>query len=286
MDRNDQGRYRERDESRRHQSYPEREGERRWEEEGGSVARSDDNRRWSEGDQSRWQPREEWRTRDDRPRQGQSEDDRWGRFPADASRAGRSDDEYRRESERDWRARYYPSSGTYGSSSASGTYGPSPSYRGERSDRDYRGSYDDSPSIYRESRPGARPYQQASGQAGQDRYRYEEQLRRGRPPRTYKRSDDRIHDEICELVARDSDVDASEVDVKVESGEVTFTGTIEDRRSKRELEDIAERVFGVVDIHNNVRVRRSLFNELGERIFGSNEDKPAPGTKSQTSQKM
>jgi hypothetical protein len=311
MDRNDQGRYRDRDESRRYQGYPEREP-RRWEGEGGASARSDDNRRWSEGDRSSWQQRDEWRTRDDRD-YGQTRDDRWGRFPPEESRAGSNDDYNRRESYRDWRARYYPSSGTYGSSSAGGNYGPSSaggnygpssaggnygppsaggnygpssSYQGERPDRDYRASYDDSPNIYRESRPGSRPYQQATGQAGQDRYRYEQQIRRGRPPRSYKRSDDRIHDEICELVARDSDVDASEVDVKVENGEVTFTGTVEDRRCKRELEDVAERVFGVIDIHNNLRVRKSLFNELGDRIFGSNDDKSSTGTKSQTSQKM
>jgi len=339
MDRNDYGRYRDRDERPRYQpEYPEREGERRWENEGGFSGRNnnDDDRRWAEGGQGGWQWREEWRNRheprdqsrnrDDwrsrdewQARTDRDRDDRWGRFPPEGNRFDRNED-YRREGQREGRSSYYPSSGTYGSSS--GSYGSSSGYggsgygatggrgtwpgygspgygssgysgggyQGERSDRDYRGSYDDSPAINRESRPGYRPYQQATGQAGQDRYRYEEQVRRGKAPRSYKRSDDRIHDEICEIVARDSDVDASEVDVKVQNGEVTLAGTVEDRRAKRELEDIAERVFGVVDIRNDLRVRKSLFNELGERIFGSNDDRSTTGSttqnKSQTGQKM
>jgi len=311
MERNDQWRYRNRDQQRRYPENPES----RWEGEGGAP-RSDENRRWTEGDQPSWQSRDQgfgqsrdqgfgqsrdqgsWQSRDqysgqgrdqgrDRQQDWRNQDERWR---SQESRSGF--DDQRRQGSGDWQARYYPSSGTYGgSSSYNPSYQGSSSYRGERTDRDYRGSYDDSPAIYHESRPGSRPYQQASGQAGQDRYRYEEQIRRGgRPPRTYKRSDERVHDEICELVARESDIDAGEVDVRVENGEVTFTGTVEDRRSKRELEDIAERVFGVVDIHNNLKVRKTLLNELGEKIFGTtpdeNQSRTNVSTKSQTGQKM
>jgi osmotically-inducible protein OsmY len=278
MDRNDQGRYGNRDDRGDRPNNNQERDQGRWENEGGEY-RSDDNRRWTESDQGSWQGR------DDRRRPGE---DRWGRFPSEnrgpaygQSYPGSRPSEPRQE----WRGRDYPSSGTYGSSNAGGSYG-SWGYQGERQDRDYRGSYDDSPNINRDSYPQARPYQQATGVAGQDRYRYEEQIRRGRPPRTYKRSDDRIHDEICEIVARQSDVDASQVDVKVESGEVTLSGEVADRRAKRELEDISERVFGVVDIHNELRVRKSFFNELGERIFGTPENQGQSGSKTQSSNKM
>jgi hypothetical protein len=103
--------------------------------------------------------------------------------------------------------------------------------------------------------------------------------RRGRPPRNYRRSDERIRDEVCELIARQTDVDASEVDIEVQAGVVSLTGIVEDRAAKRELEDVAERVFGVADVHNNLKVKKSFFNQLGERLFGPTEQtERKPGT--------
>jgi len=289
MERNDQGRYGYRDGRRPDRRYGEDTNDReqgRWESEGGSFQGSaEDNRRWTESDQGNWQGREDYR------RPGE---DRWGRFPGENNPSRFSSSG---ENRREGRGREYPSSGTYGSSSYGTGYGARgyqgyQGYQGERPDRDWRGSYDDSSNINRESYPQTRPYQQATGVAGQERYRYEEQVRRGRPPRTYKRSDDRIHDEICEIVARESDLDASQVDVRVENGEVTLTGEVADRRTKRELEDVSERVFGVVDIHNQLHVRKSLLNELGERIFGTTSDdaqarsSTTPTSKTQSNTKM
>jgi hypothetical protein len=75
----------------------------------------------------------------------------------------------------------------------------------------------------------------------------------GRGPKGYRRSDERVHDDVCERIAR-SGVNADEVEVRVESGEVTLTGTVERREEKRFLEDLAEDVFGVSDVHNQIRV--------------------------------
>jgi len=44
--------------------------------------------------------------------------------------------------------------------------------------------------------------------------------------------------------------------VKVEDGEVTLAGTVPDRKSKRLAEAVAETVRGVVDIHNQLRLKR------------------------------
>lgn len=83
-----------------------------------------------------------------------------------------------------------------------------------------------------------------------------ERGRAGRGPKGYKRSDERIHDEVCERIAR-TGVDADEVEVKVEHGEVTLTGTVRDRMDKWHLEDVTDDVFGVDEVHNHLRVRRS-----------------------------
>jgi hypothetical protein len=77
---------------------------------------------------------------------------------------------------------------------------------------------------------------------------------RGRGPRGYQRSNERIHEEVCDRLEAHGHVDASQIDVKVENGEVTLTGTVSDRRTKRLAESVAESVRGVVDVHNQLRL--------------------------------
>ena len=78
---------------------------------------------------------------------------------------------------------------------------------------------------------------------------------RGRGPRDYRRADERIRDDVNDLLTDNAWVDASDVVVTVESGEVTLVGTVDSRRAKRIAEDIAEAVSGVRDVHNQLRVR-------------------------------
>jgi hypothetical protein len=78
----------------------------------------------------------------------------------------------------------------------------------------------------------------------------------GRGPKGYRRSDDRIREEVNDRLTDHSDIDPSEVEVRVEQGVVTLTGTVEDRHSKRLAEDIAEGVAGVVDVNNQIRVAK------------------------------
>lgn len=179
---------------------------------------------------------------------------------------------------------YYPSSGTFGQSERDqrerfgerrdyGLHGQQGFAQGMGYGEGYYGggSYYGMPSAGYGSQYGYRMGQPGGSWAGGGEYGMYyrgQQQRRGRPPRSYKRSDERIHDELCEVIARESDIDASEVDVQVANGEVTLTGTVENRASKRELEDLAERVFGVNDVHNNLKARKGLFNELGEKLFG------------------
>lgn len=78
----------------------------------------------------------------------------------------------------------------------------------------------------------------------------------GRGPKGYTRTDDRIREDICERLSWNDEVDATEIDVKVENGEVSLEGSVETRHMKRVAEDLVERVPGVVDVNNRVRVRR------------------------------
>jgi hypothetical protein len=72
----------------------------------------------------------------------------------------------------------------------------------------------------------------------------------GRGPRGYVRQDSRIHDDVCELLTRDRELDAGQVDVSVQDGVVTLTGKVDDRDMKRYAGNIIDRIPGVRDIHN------------------------------------
>lgn len=77
----------------------------------------------------------------------------------------------------------------------------------------------------------------------------------GRGPRGYGRSDERITEEVCQRLTEAGQLDASDMEVEVSGGEVTLKGSVDSRRAKRLAEDIADTVTGVVDVHNQLRVR-------------------------------
>jgi len=76
---------------------------------------------------------------------------------------------------------------------------------------------------------------------------------RGLGPQGYKRSDDRINDEVHERLTDDSWLDASHISVSVVTGEVTLSGTVESREAKHRAERIVEDISGVAHVQNNLR---------------------------------
>jgi hypothetical protein len=79
---------------------------------------------------------------------------------------------------------------------------------------------------------------------------------RGRGPRGYRRSDERILEDVSDRLTEDPRVDASEIQVQVQGGEVTLTGTVDSREARRRAEDVAEGASGVTYVMNNLRVRQ------------------------------
>jgi hypothetical protein len=77
----------------------------------------------------------------------------------------------------------------------------------------------------------------------------------GRGPQGYQRSDARIEEDICEHLTHHGMLDATGIQVRVENGEVTLTGTVESRQAKRLAEDVLDHISGVKDIHNQLRVQ-------------------------------
>jgi hypothetical protein len=91
--------------------------------------------------------------------------------------------------------------------------------------------------------------------AQDDGYRsYRNGGHRGQGPSTFVRSDERIRELVCEALTDDDRVDATAVQVMVKNGEVTLTGSVEDRVQKRAAEDCVENVPGVRDVLNQLRI--------------------------------
>jgi len=88
----------------------------------------------------------------------------------------------------------------------------------------------------------------------------------GRGPKGYQRSDDRIREDVCERLTQHPEIDASEIDIIVSAGEVTLSGSVDDRDQKRTAEDIAENIFGVREVHNQIRVSKGLGQRIGESL--------------------
>lgn len=97
-----------------------------------------------------------------------------------------------------------------------------------------------------------------------------EHYHRGRGPKGYQRSDERIREDVNDRLTDDPHIDASEIQVSVSGREVTLDGTVNSRFEKRHAEDLAESVSGVTHIQNNLRVQQSANAGMsGSMLSGS-----------------
>ena len=73
------------------------------------------------------------------------------------------------------------------------------------------------------------------------------------PMRGFQPSDERIREDVCNRLCEHPGIDTTEIDVRVQNGEVTLEGSVDDRWEKRLAEDVVEMVPGVRDVHNQLR---------------------------------
>jgi osmotically-inducible protein OsmY len=99
---------------------------------------------------------------------------------------------------------------------------------------------------------------------------------RGKGPLGYQRSDERIRELVCEALADDDQIDASQVHVSVKDGEVTLSGTVDNRRIKREAEDCVSMVSGVRDVQIQLRIKNEQPGDQRSEMSGQ----PGTGTSS------
>jgi osmotically-inducible protein OsmY len=89
----------------------------------------------------------------------------------------------------------------------------------------------------------------------------------GRGPKNYQRSDERVREDVIERMTDHPDLDPTDIDVKVQHCEVTLSGEVDERYAKHLAEDLAGQVWGVRDVHNQLRVRRR--DETGQMSEGA-----------------
>ncbi len=169
---------------------------------------------------------------------------------------------------------------SYGSGYGSSDRGYSERYGSSYDrDRNYGGSWDSRRDSNRGGRQDDRGWWDRTtdeisswfGDEDAERRRRMDRMYRGKGPKNYQRSDDRIREDINDRLSDDWFVDASEIEVTVSNGEVTLSGTVDERTSKRRAEDIAESVSGVNHVENRLRVSSNLYS-------GSQSERTTTGT--------
>ncbi len=199
--------------------------------------------------------------------------DRWGNDDPYRTRRYGQDSDYERNfwREREARRRADP----YQSSQ----------YRGDEPRRDYGNDWDarsrSERSLWDRTKDEVRSWM---GDTAAEHRR--EADHRGRGPRGYTRSDERIREDVSDRLMEDWQVDASDIEVSVASAEVTLSGTIDSREAKRRAENIAADVLGVKDVHNRLRAQpRSMYETTsGERTSTSAQPSTATGTTGQSTE--
>ncbi len=98
---------------------------------------------------------------------------------------------------------------------------------------------------------------------------------RGRGPKNYNRSDERIEENVNDRMHDDHWLDASDIEVQVSNGEVVLSGTVDSKNAKRHAEDLADAISGVNHVENRLRVRNKTQSSYGT---GSYNNAPGAGS--------
>jgi hypothetical protein len=73
-------------------------------------------------------------------------------------------------------------------------------------------------------------------------------------PRGYARSDQRVLENVCDLLTLHGELDVREVDVHCRDGVIRLEGTVPNRWTRRMIEHVADEVPGVLDVVNELEV--------------------------------
>jgi osmotically-inducible protein OsmY len=155
----------------------------------------------------------------------------------------------------------YPDYSTPQNTGYGGRSPQSRGYQGQRNDYGYgtqdRGNIDSVLDRDWSSYSGNRSESAGSrygNQYGPGRGYQQQQGTRRQGPKGYQRSDDRIREQMVERFM-ESDVELQDVECDVKDGIVSLSGTVKSRHCRHELENIADSVWGVKEVNNNIKIK-------------------------------
>lgn len=93
---------------------------------------------------------------------------------------------------------------------------------------------------------------------------------RGKGPIGYKRTDERILEDVSDALYRCYEVDASEIEVKVTEGCVYLNGKVDSRISKKIAEMTVDQIPGVLDVRNELTIEKKTHQGLIRNETGLN----------------
>jgi hypothetical protein len=77
----------------------------------------------------------------------------------------------------------------------------------------------------------------------------------GKGPKGYTRADERIFEDVCETLSLAPELDAGQIEVKVEKGVAYLSGTVQSRQAKKNAELLIEHISGLQDVQNLLRIQ-------------------------------
>ncbi len=127
-------------------------------------------------------------------------------------------------------------------------------------DDQYRPGYDP---TYEDENGMKHPYEH-----GGSRNRWSDDIRSeasrenhfGKGPKGYQRSSERIREEANEILTRDFNLDASDIEVVVQGNILVLNGEVSSRSDKKHAESLVEDIAGIEDVHNHLIIRKNHVN--------------------------
>jgi hypothetical protein len=120
---------------------------------------------------------------------------------------------------------------------------------------------------------GGRPLERGIGEFSEGQR--QEGPFRGLGPRGYRRSDERIQEDVCQCLTDDPHLDPSNIDVAVSDSEVILSGSVQSRGQKRYAEELIEGLPGVRDVVNGLRVVASEVQRTQPPTFNPSRQRGA-----------
>lgn len=84
---------------------------------------------------------------------------------------------------------------------------------------------------------------------------------RDRDSGAYGATDERVREDVADLLARHPGIEVGDIDLMVADGVVTLSGTVDEARTSRTVEDAIGKVAGVKAVNNRLRVSQGRLHE-------------------------